>query len=472
MWSTVFDSATASSSDREVSFHRVREEPLLGDQAEIDGSRPLTPRTDDAPVARILLEDEEVVQNNYASSVVLLSKAIVGGGIAALPLTFNLLGWPLASSFLLLSAYVTWASISIITRVCAREGLMSYSGVVQKLYGRAAYLLLEVAVLAFTFGMMLVYLVATGDLLVGNGAFRGLLCRWCGKRPGFGWACSRPIVTGAITLFLMTPLVSFRRMHSMTLVSSIGMGAVAAWGLCTCLLVAAAGAQDRLYGLYLLPDMDILGPGSLRILTNICACFCLLTTANFCQLQSVFIAAELRPFSVTGMEWVAAVGISFCTLLYLSVSLGTAALFGDSLQPDVLHNYQIEAMSPLIGDVGGIIVYTITRLAFLSAVIALFPLTVSSLIVPPPPKLLHRFILQAAPAFSRFPCQPWKQLNFFSRTSDLMRIISFFGTCACNSAALPNKQDFFAARLTCSLVHPSCWPHLSQSVGQLRLARL
>jgi hypothetical protein len=88
-----------------------------------------------------------------------------------------------------------------------------------------------------------------------------------------------------------------RRMQSMGLVSWLGMGAVGAWGISTALLVAVAASKGTLYRLYILPDMDLLGPGRLHIFTNICACFCLLTTANSCQLQAPFI---VRPVLVIG----------------------------------------------------------------------------------------------------------------------------------------------------------------------------
>lgn len=75
----------------------------------------------------------------------------------------------------------------------------------------------------------------------------------------------------------------------MGLVSGVGMVAVGAWFVSTAVLVAAAAWKGALSHLYILPDLELLGPGSLRIFTNICACFCLLTTANSCQLQAAFI---------------------------------------------------------------------------------------------------------------------------------------------------------------------------------------
>ena len=69
-------------------------------------------------------------------------------------------------------------------------------------------------------GMMLVYEVVAGDMLVGKPGFKGLLCQYLGDRPHFHWACSRPIVTGLVTLLILLPLVSFRCCHAMQAVST------------------------------------------------------------------------------------------------------------------------------------------------------------------------------------------------------------------------------------------------------------
>ena len=62
-----------------------------------------------------VLEAPSTSDNFYSSSLI-LSKAIVGAGVAALPVTNALLGWPLASAALVLMAYATWLTLRIIIR--------------------------------------------------------------------------------------------------------------------------------------------------------------------------------------------------------------------------------------------------------------------------------------------------------------------------------------------------------------------
>ena len=54
-------------------------------------------------------------------------------------------------------------------------------------------------------GLMLVYCVVIGDMLVGKQGFQGLLCGSIG-----GIFCSRPFVVGLVTLIVLIPAVSFR----------------------------------------------------------------------------------------------------------------------------------------------------------------------------------------------------------------------------------------------------------------------
>lgn len=54
-------------------------------------------------------------------------------------------------------------------------------------------------------GLMIVYEVVIGDMLVGKEGFKGLLCSWLG-----GAACNRPLIVGIVTALVLLPAVSFR----------------------------------------------------------------------------------------------------------------------------------------------------------------------------------------------------------------------------------------------------------------------
>jgi hypothetical protein len=54
-------------------------------------------------------------------------------------------------------------------------------------------------------GLMLVYCVVIGDMLVGKEGYAGLLCGSLG-----GVFCGRPLVVGLTALFVLLPAISFR----------------------------------------------------------------------------------------------------------------------------------------------------------------------------------------------------------------------------------------------------------------------
>lgn len=57
---------------------------------------------------------------------------------------------------------------------------------------------------------MLVYIVISGDMLVGKPGYKGLLCSYLGDHAHLQWTCNRTIVTGLVTIVVLAPLVSFR----------------------------------------------------------------------------------------------------------------------------------------------------------------------------------------------------------------------------------------------------------------------
>ena len=61
-----------------------------------------------------------------------------------------------------------------------------------------------------TAGLMLVYIVISGDMLVGKPGFKGLACDYLGDVKYCHWACNRPVVTGLVVVFILLPLNSFR----------------------------------------------------------------------------------------------------------------------------------------------------------------------------------------------------------------------------------------------------------------------
>lgn len=67
------------------------------------------------------------------------------------------------------------------------------------------------------------------------------------------------------------------------------MGALLVWAIGTVVLLVAAIARNRVQGVRLLPDRDLLGGSGIRLVANICAVIPILTTSYSCQAAAPFV---------------------------------------------------------------------------------------------------------------------------------------------------------------------------------------
>ncbi|KAK9797375.1 hypothetical protein WJX73_007217 [Symbiochloris irregularis] len=312
--------------------------------------------------------------SNAGTSVIILAKAIVGAGIAALPLTASLLGWPLSTLFLLGMAYATYYTLVTIIRFSTREGTPSYAEVVHKLLGKAAGIMLEFAIMAFGLGLMLVYEVVAGDMLVGKPGFKGILCQYLGQVEHCHWACNRTIVTGLVTLVVLVPLASFRRMESSAVASWMGMTALAVWATSTAILVVAGAFQGLLHPPSLAPHRSLLGGSGWNVATNVLAIIPIFTTAFSVQATAPFVLAELRPQTPAAKSRVSFWALVLTSCLFLLITMGSYAVFGTDVQSDVLHNFTPKELRPFLGKDLGTGLYIAVRLSFLVSVLSLYPI--------------------------------------------------------------------------------------------------
>lgn len=324
--------------------------------------------------APVLVSSGPQTDSNFASAVVILAKATIGAGLAALPLTDAMLGWPLATIFLLAMAYATQYTLKVLIRFTNREGTASYTEVVHKSVGRSAGMVLEAAVAAFGLGMMLVYIVISGDMLVGKPGYKGLLCSYLGDHAHLQWTCNRTIVTGLVTIVVLAPLVSFRRMESSRVSSWIGMAALAIWAMGTLTLVIAGAFRGILQPLRLVPDRKLLGSSAWQLMANLIGIIPVFTTAFSIQATAPFVLAELRPSTQKAKVSAGLYSLVVTSVVFLLIALGSYAVFGEGVQSDVLHNFTPENLEPFLGSDIGTVLFIMVRLSFLVSVLSLFPL--------------------------------------------------------------------------------------------------
>eukprot|EP00887_Chlorella_sp_A99_P002185 scaffold21.g2185.t1 len=438
-----------------------------------------------------IVDSEAGTGAGWALSVVILSKTIMGAGMAALPKAFVLVGAIVAVAFLLLCGFLTHFSIQALTLGTLATGVrrrrppaglrraplgparplggqpppgaepppqvlpsrshtspfapppdshaghMSYPAVVGALCGRAGSLLLELSLVFRCAGLMVVYVVVSADILAGGHGMNGLLCDLAGAQGG--WCASRPLVSGVVTVLFFAPLVAPRRLsatagargaagtgsaacrqhcvlllwallaapcapggkrgagaswpqrHPLTparpptpaVTSALGLGSCVVWAGCTALLAGVAVARGMWSHIYWTPNWDELGHNPAEIATQIAAVIPILATAYTCQASTArrdarmtvhHIMRDMRKFSDKRMSSVSAAAVSLCTLLFLLVALGSAAVFGDDVPADVLQAFDFSGLAPLLGPAGARVVYTLVCLSFLLSVCSIFPM--------------------------------------------------------------------------------------------------
>jgi amino acid permease len=354
-------------------------EPLLRGKPKAGPSRlgatlPGAP-SGEGPLPVTLLEDSPDASkgSSFASLVVILSKTIVGAGSAALPRAFVLLGLLLAGGFLLLMGYMTHWSIEALTLGTVVTGHMSYPEVVRQLCGRGGSLLLQLSLVFRCAGLMIVYVIITADILAGHEDAPGLVCDLLGAKPS-GWCGSRQLLAAVVAVCCMAPLITPKRLASTAITSWIGLVSVGTWAVVTLGLAVAAAVQGKASMPRLLPDFEAFSGGAAQVATQLVAVIPILATAYTCQMTVHHIMRDLVPFSVRRMGRVSASAVTVCTVLFLTVAVGSQLAFGPGVPADVLTQFNAAKLEPLVGPALARLLYILVRTGFLLSIITIFPM--------------------------------------------------------------------------------------------------
>lgn len=212
-------------------------------------------------------------------STVMLAKTIVGAGAAALPFAFARLGLGTSVAFLLLVGFMTHFSIQALAQGAVTTGHFSYPQIVDALVGRPAAVLLECSLVLRCAGLICVYLVLGIDILAGSPALPGLLCDLVGSAGG-QWCSERQPVALALTLLVLAPLVTPRRLSAARITSMVGLSAVGVWVVVTLGVSVTAQVHGKAHHMRWLPDPTVLDGASLtQKVVNLLATLPVIATA-------------------------------------------------------------------------------------------------------------------------------------------------------------------------------------------------
>ncbi|GAB2269571.1 Amino acid transporter avt6a [Dionaea muscipula] len=269
---------------------------------------------------------------SFSGAVFNLSTTVVGAGIMALPATFKQLGVALGLIVIVVTAILTESSIDMILRFSRASKTSSYAGLVGDAFGEFGRTLLQVCIIINNFGLLVVYMVIIGDVLAGTWAqglhHTGLMEEWFGRR----WWSTRFMLLLLTTLFIFTPLISFKRVDSLRYTSALSVGLAIGFVAIT----AGVAIVKLLEGSVRIPPLwpQLADQASFwKLFTTIPV----LATAYICHYNIHPIENELKDTSQ--MKSIVRASLVLCSSVYIATSFFGVLLFGDETLDDVLANF-------------------------------------------------------------------------------------------------------------------------------------
>ncbi|KAL6139931.1 hypothetical protein ACLB2K_058232 [Fragaria x ananassa] len=313
--------------------------------------------------------DEDVARTNekysgasFYGSVFNLTCTIVGSGIMSLPATLKLLGLLPGIVLIILVSFIIEASVELLLRFSKEGSAVSYGDVMAHAYGWIGKIVLQITIVIYSIGTLIVYMIIIEDVLSGSTSLHGvhhtgILEGWFGEH----WWTSRAFVLVSVTIIIFIPLMFFERIDSAKYISLISVG------LALLFLLVVVGVT-----VYKLVDGSIETPKWFPNVADSASFFRIFTAvpvivfAYVCHYNVHTIQNELADSSQ--MQAVVRSSLSLCAVVYVMTGLFGFLLFGESTISDLLSNFDTDLGIPysrLFND--------IIRISYAAHVILVFP---------------------------------------------------------------------------------------------------
>jgi len=322
-------------------------------------------RDETTPLLPVKAEEEGFHEFNGASfsgAVFNLSTTIVGAGIMALPASIKMLGLIPGLLMIIFVALLTEASIDMLVR-CSHQGkITSYGWLMGEAYGQWGRIALQASVVINNLGVMIVYMIIIGDVLSGTTSdgihHRGILEGWFGAHL---WN-SRAIVLLVTTLLVFAPLVSFKRLDSLSYTSALSVAlavifVVITAGIAILKLVDGTIAMPKLF-----PELE-----DLSSIWKLFTAVPVLVTAYICHYNVHSIDNELEDKTQT--KPIVRTSLALCSSVYIATSFFAYLLFGDGTLDDVLANFDSDLGIPFSS-----VFNDVVRVSYAAHVMLVFPI--------------------------------------------------------------------------------------------------
>ncbi|XP_016455558.1 amino acid transporter AVT6C-like [Nicotiana tabacum] len=288
-----------------------------------------------------------------------VSTSIIGAGIMSVPATMKVLGVIPAFVVIVIVALLVDISVDFMLRFTYAGESKTYAALMNESFGKIGSVAVQIAVMVTNLGCLIMYLIIIGDVLSGQGEHLGVLQEWF----GIHWWNSRNFAILFIVLFVMLPLVLYRRIESLWLSSALAVLLAIVFVVICSVMAIIAILKGKTASPRMLPRMD-----NQTSFFNLFTAVPVIVTAFTFHFNVHPIGTELgKP---AAMSSAVKISLVLCATIYFSIGIFGYLLFGDSIMPDILVNFDkssgTSAISSMLND--------IVRLSYAFHLMLVFPL--------------------------------------------------------------------------------------------------
>lgn len=321
---------------------------------------PLLPQTNDRLQENPI--PDPIPQNGTVSGAVFnISTTMVGAGIMSIPATMKVLGIVPGLLVIVLVAVITDLTVEFMLRCTSSGKAVTYAGMVGESFGSVGSLAVKICVITTNLGVLIVYFIILGDVLCGNefngDTHLGILQQWFGIH---WWTC-RAFALLIVALFIMLPLVMLRRVDSLKYSSALSILLALVFVVICSSMALHALWSGKTQSVRILPDFSQVT--ALDLFTTVP----IFVTGFGFHVNVHPIRAELvKP---TDMSIAVRLSLLICVAIYFAIGFFGYLLFGESIMPDVLINFDQNSDSSI-----GRLLDNVVRLSYALHLALVFPI--------------------------------------------------------------------------------------------------
>ncbi|XP_022995765.1 amino acid transporter AVT6D [Cucurbita maxima] len=298
---------------------------------------------------------------SVSGAVFNVSTSIIGAGIMSIPFALKILGIIPALLLIAFVAFLTDISVEILVRFTHSGDSTTYAGVMKESFGPIGSIATQVCVMITNLGGLIIYQIIIGDVFSGNKEGEkmhlGVLQEWFGDQ----WWNARGFSILFTAVFILLPLVLFRRVDSLRFSSFISVVLAVVFVGISSVMAIMAIVHGKTKSARLIPKLD----KDTSVFDLFTAVPVIVTAFTF-HFNVHPISSELAKPS--NMIIAVRIALLLCAVIYFAIGIFGYLLFGESLMSDILMNFDES------GDAGGAVLNDVVRLSYAVHLMLVFPL--------------------------------------------------------------------------------------------------